>query len=344
MISYMQNQPQILSKLVKIVRLKTKLKKWKNVYSCIDWFKMLKGKRRLSFLIFDIKNFYPTISPELLEKALEWAAEFVDISAKDKEIILESRKSFLVQNGHFWTKRQSPDFDVLMGGFDSAEICDIVGLFLLSELEEQNLNAEFGLFKDDGLSVSGASPKEVEAIKKKICETFRKHSLDITIEANKKIVQFLDVELNLSDNTYKPFIKPNDTPVYVHKESNHPPCLAKNIPEAINKRLSALSSSEEMFQSVAQIYQDALKNAGYEYILKFKPSQPTNQKARSRKRKNILWFNPPWAMNVKTNVGANFLKLVDKHFPKSNTLNKIVNRNTIKLSYRTTPNLKKIIS
>ena len=132
--------------------------------------------------------------------------------------------------------------------------------------------------------------------------------------------------------------------VYVHKESNHPPCVAKNIPEAINKRLSALSSSEEMFQSVAQIYQDALKNAGYEYILKFKPSQPANQKARSRKRKNILWFNPPWAMNVKTNVGANFLKLVDKHFPKSNTLNKIVNRNTVKVSYRTTPNLKKIIS
>jgi hypothetical protein len=67
-------------------------------------------------------------------------------------------------------------------------------------------------------------------------------------------------------------------------------------------------------------------------------------KATSRKRKNILWFNPPWAMNVKTNVGANFLKLVDKHFPKSNTLNKIVNQYTIKVSYRTTPNLKKIIS
>jgi hypothetical protein len=47
---------------------------------------------------------------------------------------------------------------------------------------------------------------------------------------------------------------------------------------------------------------------------------------------------------VKTNVGAEFLKLIDKHFPKSNPLSKVVNRNNTKVSYRTTSNLKKIIS
>ena len=126
-----------------------------------------------------------------------------------------------------------------MGGFDSAEICDIVGLFLLNELEKLKLNAEFGLYKDDGLGVSSASPKQVEAIKKKICETFRQHNLEITIEANQKMVQFLDVELNLNDDTFKLYIKPNDTPIYVNRDSNHPPSVTKNIPVAINRRLSA---------------------------------------------------------------------------------------------------------
>ena len=49
-------------------------------------------------------------------------------------------------------------------------------------------------------------------------------------------------------------------------------------------------------------------------------------------------------MTVKTNVGAKFLKLIDKHFPKSNPLNKVINRSNTKVSYRTTSNIKKIIS
>ena len=39
-----------------------------------------------------------------------------------------------------------------------------------------------------------------------------------------------------------------------------------NNPAAINKRLSALSSNENMFESVAPIFRDALKNAGYLYL------------------------------------------------------------------------------
>ena len=334
---------QILKKIVECVRNKTQLKQWKNVYSCIEWFKLLKNKKNLSFIIFDIVSFYPSISLELLEEAIEWAKQFVDVTDEERKIILESRKTLLAMKNSFWTKKQNPDFDVSMGSFDSAEICDLVGLFLLSKLEDLKVNAQFGLYKDDGLAASEASPRQVEAIKKKICKTFKAHGLNITIEANKKVVQFLDVELNLSDDTFKPFIKPNDIPVYVNKDSNHPSSITKNIPEAINRRLSSLSSNEEMFQSVAQTYQDALKNAGYEFKLQFKPNQLNNMKPRARKRQ-IVWFNPPWAMNVKTNVGGQFLKLVDKHFPKSNPLSKIVNRNTVKISYRTTPNIKKVIS
>ena len=157
------------------------------------------------------------------------------------------------------------------GSFDGAEACDIVGLFLLSQLEKQNLKANLGVFRDDGLGISSATPRQIEAIKKKICQTYRKHGLEITVEANKKIVQFLDVELNLENGSYKPFIKPNDVPLYVNQESNHPPTVTKHIPEAINRRLSNLSSDEKMFKSVAPTYQEALKNSGYNYELNFNP-------------------------------------------------------------------------
>ena len=133
-----------------------------------------------------------------------------------------------------------------MGSFDGAESCDIIGLFMLSELVKLRLNINVGLYRDDGLCVSNSSPRQIESFKKKICEAFRKHGLSITIEANKKIINFLDIEMDLMEDTFKPFIKPNDTPLYVHKLSNHPPCVTSNIPAAVNRRLSALSSSQKM--------------------------------------------------------------------------------------------------
>ena len=36
---------------------------------------------------------------------------------------------------------------------------------------------------------------------------------------------------------------------------------------------------------------------------------------------------------VRSNIGRDFLKLIDKHFPKTNELHKIFNHNTVKVSY-----------
>ena len=177
-----------------------------------------------------------------------------------------------------------------------------------------------------------------------ISDTYNKFGLEIRIQTNKKSVQFLDVEFNLENETYKPFLKPGDNPLYVHIHSNHPPSIIKNIPEAINKRLSSLSSNEEMFNSVAPIYQEALRKSGYTYKLHFNPQVTHNPSKKRNRRKDILWFNPPFSTNIKTKFGAKFLKLIDTHFPKDHPLRPIINRNTIKISYRNTPNIKKIIS
>ena len=113
----------------------------------------------------------------------------------------------------------------------------------------------FGLYRDDGLGVIKATAREIENMKKDLCSIFNNYGLKITIEAYKKIVNFLDVTLNLSTEKYQPYAKPNNIPLYVHKESNHPPNILRNIPLSINKRLTEISSDEESFQRYSQQYQ-----------------------------------------------------------------------------------------
>ena len=51
-----------------------------------------------------------------------------------------------------------------------------------------------------------------ELTKEKICEIFRKENLAITIQVNLKVVNFLDITLDLTTGLYMPYITPNDTP------------------------------------------------------------------------------------------------------------------------------------
>ena len=139
------------------------------------------------------------------------------------------------------------------------------------------------------------------------------------------------------------YMKPGNTPLYVHAKSNHPPEILKRIPESINQRLSDISSDEREFNNAAPPYQAALKKSGYEYKLHFAPKDRRNKRRRKRTR-NITWFNPPFDARVKTNLGREFLKIVRECFPKRHVLHTIFNRNTLKLSYSCMPNVESIIS
>ena len=162
------------------------------------------------------------------------------------------------------------------------------------------------------------------------------HGLKITSTANLKVVEFLDVSLDLKNECYRPFIKPGDRPRYVNSKSNHPPSILRNIPLAINKRLSSISSSKEIFDQAAPLYQTELNRGGYTHKLEYQ--KPTEETKRKRHRK-ILWFNPPFNTNLKTNVGRKFLNLIDKHFPRGSLLYPLINRYKVKLSYRCMPNM-----
>ena len=184
------------------------------------------------------------------------------------------------------------------------------------------------------------SGTEQDRLRKKIVEVFKKEGLQITISVKLKTVDFLDVQFDLPTNRYFPFKKPNDTPMYVHKHSNHPKNILKEIPKMTAKRLSNLSCSEEEFKKVSPEYESVLRASGYDEMLSYTPDKPK----RKNRRKKVTYFNPPFDLQVKTNVAKRFLHLVSKHFPKHHRLSKILNRNTLKVSYSCMPSMGSYIS
>ena len=294
--------------------------------------------------MFDIKDFYPSISKELLTDALTFAETIINLDDQDKKIIYHSRKSLLFNQEQTWMKKGSDLFDVSMGAYDGAEVCELIGIFLLNLLGRQYDPKNIGLYRDDGLSIfKNCSGPQMEKIKKRLQKVFKNNGLNVIIECNMKIVNYLDATFNLTDGTYRPYQKPDNIIQYIHVESNHPPNIIKQIPKTIEKRLSQLSSSEKIFNESAPFYEDKLHQSGYQQKLKYNPANTETHNNRNHKR-NIIWFNPPFSRNVSTKINKCFLNLLDKHFPRNHRFHKIFNRNNVKVSYSCTNSMKTLIT
>ena len=330
----------ILDSINKDIIKVTKANLWRSTSNVIEWFKAVPNKSQHAFITFDVCDFYPSISEQLLTKALDYASQFTHITPQDRQIITHAKKSLLYHQNTPWEKKNTSNlFDVTMGSYDGAETCELVGIYMLS-LITPKFKGQVGLYRDDGLALYNATAKKFEKTKQEVSEIFKSNGLKITIEANKKTVNFLDVTLDLPSGSYKPFMKPNNKVLYVHRQSNHPPALLKNIPDNINKRLTSISSSQKVFDDAIPPYQKALDESGYKHKLTYN-SQPKRKRNHQRK---VIWYNPPWNANVKTNLGRKFLNIIDRCFPNGHPLHKIFNKHTLKLSYSCMPNMKSIIS
>ena len=197
---------QILDDIINKVRESTAVHLWKNTASVIDWFKAIPEKEDSTFICFDIVEYYPSISEKLLRNALSYASQFVDIPKDHIEIIMHSRKSLLFKNEHPWVKKNKDNmFDVTMGCWDGAEVCELTGAYILGRLTSFFNISNIGLYRDDGLAILKAtSGSEAERIKKKIVKVFKDQGLRVTIQTNLKTVDFLDVTFNLPNDTFSP--------------------------------------------------------------------------------------------------------------------------------------------
>ena len=147
---------QLLERINHDVKQKTTNNQWKNTQEVIDWFKKIRNKETSGFICFDIVDFYPSISEDLLNKALDFASTYTQISEENRNIIMHTKKALLYDNGIPWCKKSHSVFDVTMGSYDGAETCELIGLYLLSQMKEIDINV--GLYRDDGLAVCQKNP------------------------------------------------------------------------------------------------------------------------------------------------------------------------------------------
>ena len=173
------------------IRYATGVNQWGSTQNTLDWFKSIDDLNTYMFLKFDIVNFYPSINPGLLKNAIEFARSIngIFISQADENMLLHCRKSFLFLEGQPWTKSGLDNFDVPMGSFDGAEVCELIGLYLLHKLTN-GVNTLFekskvGLYRDDGLALikinqgGRTAERQIKPILNKI---FNSEGLKITVD------------------------------------------------------------------------------------------------------------------------------------------------------------------
>ena len=239
-------------------------------------------------------------------------------------------------------KEGNEDFDIPAGCYDGAEICELVRIHIQNKLCKLMNKKDFGLCRDDGLGIlRNTFGPEADRKRRNIIKIFEECGLSITCEVNKRIVDFLDVRFNLNDQNLRTSQKAKNEPVYINKQSNHPPnIIVADIPKAIAKRLTNISCNKNVFDGNVDIYETAIKNSGFDGTITYNDqSEQANNvniedanQVRKRKRA-IIWYNPPYSMNVKTNIGKTFFKLLQKHFPPTHPMCTIFNKNKIKITY-----------
>ena len=80
-----------------------------------------------------------------------------------------------------------------MGSFDGVEVCELVGFYLLDILK-----SDFSRKSVDGLSYfENKSGPKLGKIKKRVCKSFKDNGLNITIETDVLITEYLDVLFHL---------------------------------------------------------------------------------------------------------------------------------------------------
>ena len=88
-------------------------------------------------------------------------------------------------------KKENPDFDVTMGKYDRAEVCELVGLSILHILTKRFGHNKIGLYRDDRLGCfQNVSGPESEKVKKKLCKILKQSGLALLLYVIYKLETF----------------------------------------------------------------------------------------------------------------------------------------------------------
>ena len=176
-----------------------------------------------------MKEFYPSITEKSLNNAITFRENYIPISKEDIRVIKHCRKSLLFYGNEAWKKKDADTtFDVTMGSYDGAELCELIGIYIQSLLTNILSKDNMGLYRDDGLFIlRKINKQQTDSVRKKIISIFKNIDFKIEIVTNLTEADFLDVTFNLENNAYGPYKKLNDKLIYIDVSSNHPPQIKK---------------------------------------------------------------------------------------------------------------------
>ena len=149
----------------------------------------------------------------IFKKSILFAKEYHHIPDRDVRIIDHCRKSLLFhENESSKKKKMESCFDMTMGSYDGAEICELVGIYILICLATIIKRSDCRLYRDNSLVIwHNGNGQQIDHTHKNLIKIFKDVGFSIGIETNSRVVDFLDITFNLNNDIYKPYKKANDT-------------------------------------------------------------------------------------------------------------------------------------
>ena len=145
---------KILDRILPGLRGGIRLEQWGNTDRVIEWFNALDNKRNTKFIQLDITSYYTSIPQTVLNSALIFSKNRSDLDRAEIDTILTARGTIMEHEGKLWSRKgRLNEFDITMGSSDSAEITDLVGVYLLDRLGDEFREVGDGLYRDDILLV-----------------------------------------------------------------------------------------------------------------------------------------------------------------------------------------------
>ena len=127
----------IVQEICDSLRLALNINQWRSTKDCIKWFEECDKDDRCSFIKYDIREFYPSITERALDRALDLAKEYMVIPLDKVEIIKHCLKTLLYYEDSIWIKEgEGVNFDTPIGAYDGTEICELLGCVLLYSINK----------------------------------------------------------------------------------------------------------------------------------------------------------------------------------------------------------------
>ena len=98
---------QLVEKLNSDIIEKLQLNQWRNTDAVLKWFNDITAKCNCSFIQFDIKEFYRSITENILHETFKFAKQHTHIGKNDLRLINHCRKSLLFSDNKTWKNKMT---------------------------------------------------------------------------------------------------------------------------------------------------------------------------------------------------------------------------------------------